>query len=109
MASYPSIPFWSEKRPLGNGRNISIAETGDIHAANFDVIDAYEIKLSHPLTNSTDAATLRTFYNTNKDAENTITIGGDTWDFQFSGPYQESDNRSPVLLDMEVTIVATKQ
>jgi hypothetical protein len=74
MATYPSIGKRTTVRAL-NDRKTDISDAGGVRIVDLSAAQVYEVKVEHPLINSTDLATLRTFWSTNKNAANSITAG----------------------------------
>ena len=75
MATYPtSIGKRTSVRAL-NDRRTDVSDAGDVRIVDLTAAQVYEIKVEHPYINSTDLATLRTFFTTNKNVSNTIAAG----------------------------------
>jgi hypothetical protein len=74
MATYPSLGKRTTVRAL-NDRKTDISEAGGVRIVDLSAAQVYEVQVDHPLINSTDLATLRSFWTTNKNSANTITAG----------------------------------
>lgn len=107
MAAYPSIGLQHNIRPL-NPRRVNVSDAGTVRSIDLNEVTAYRIAIVHPLVNSTDRATLQTFYDTNRDAVNTITLAGDTYDVQFVNDYSV-DSVNASFFNLSVVMKGTKQ
>ena len=74
MASYPSIGKKTKVRALNN-RPVDISDAGTPRIVDLAAAQVYQIDVEHPLINSTDLATLRTFWTTNKNLNVTLSAG----------------------------------
>ena len=75
MATYPTtIGKRTAVRAL-NDRKTDISEAGGVRIVDLSAAQVYEVQVAHPLINSTDLTTLRTFWTTNKNVANTIAAG----------------------------------
>jgi hypothetical protein len=68
MATYPSLAMHpSSRRILRDGRDEEIATSGKLYLRNLYTSDRYDFEIVHEALNSTDVATLVSFYGTNKN------------------------------------------
>lgn len=75
MATYPTtIGKKTTVRAL-NDRKADVSDAGDVRIVDLSAAQVYEVRVEHPLINSTDLATLRSFFTTNKNVSNTIAAG----------------------------------
>lgn len=83
MAAYPSLGRRTRVRALNN-RKTDISESGTVRIVDLSAAQVYQINVEHPLIDSTDRATLRSFWTTNKNLVVTITAGdGYSYDAYF--------------------------
>ena len=107
MAAYPSIGLQHNISPL-NPRISDVSDAGTVRTVDLNEVTAYRISITHPLIDSTDRATLQTFYDTNRDSVNTITLAGDTYDVQFMQDYSV-ESVSSAFFDLSTVLVGNKQ
>jgi hypothetical protein len=106
MAAYPSIGLQHDIKPA-NQRRVSISEAGTVRFVNLGDATAYTIRLTHPIINSTDRDTLLTFYTTNKNNVNTITLAGAAYNVHFLHDY-EVESLSASYFTLSVTLAGVK-
>lgn len=106
MAAYPSIGLQHSIRPLNDIR-FNVSDSGVIRGVDLGEATAYEITLTHPLVDSTDRATLQTFYDTYKTSTNTITLAGDGYNVWFKSDYRV-DSVSASFFNLTVTLHGVK-
>lgn len=111
MAAYPTSPsFRTSVEPL-NETTITVSESGVPRGTNLTASTAVRIIVEHPAISSSQVATLRSFYNTNKSADNTITAAdGVTYDVNFKSAYRVfSFKNSPTLFTATTELVGNAQ
>lgn len=90
MAAYPSlasVPRETSIRPATR-RRFDYADDGTVRGRSLGEEDAYEITVTHPVITAAELATLRAFYDTNKDVDNTIDgPDGEDYDVNFQSDY----------------------
>ena len=106
MAAYPSIALQHDIRPA-NPRRVSISDAGTVRLVSLGEATAYTIRLVHPIINSTDRDTLLTFYSTNKNNANTITLAGSGYNIYFLSDY-EVESVSASFFTLSVTVAGVK-
>lgn len=107
MATYPSIGMQAKAEPINN-RIVNVSDAGTVRSIDLGAVTAYRITVTHPMISSTDKGTLETFYSTNKNNTNAITIDGTTYDVQFDRDYSvESVNST--LFTLTVSMSGVKQ
>ena len=107
MAAYPSIGLRHNIKPL-NPRKGDVSDAGTVRTVDLNEVTAYRIVITHPYTDSTDRATLQSFYDTNRNSVNTITIAGDTYDVQFMQDY-EVESEGSAFVHMVTVLEGNKQ
>lgn len=107
MATYPSIGMQARAEPI-NSRIVDVSDAGTVRSVDLGAVTAYRITVVHPLINSTDKGTLETFYSTNKNNTNAITIDGTTYDVQFMSDYVVESNNS-TLFTLTAYMAGVKQ
>jgi hypothetical protein len=106
MAAYPSIGLNADIEPITQ-RIVDISDAGTIRSADLNNTTVYRIKITHPIITSAEKSTLLTFYTTNKNNSNTITLDGDAYTTQFESDYEVS-NISATWFSARVSLVGTK-
>lgn len=106
MAAYPSIALKHTKRPA-LGRDIDVSVAGTIRGVDVGRATVYRIIIEHPLVNQADRDILLSFYDTNKNVNNTITLGGTDYSVQFTSDYEEQSEGSS-FYNLSVTMVGVK-
>lgn len=107
MAAYPSIGKRTKVRAL-NDRKTDISEAGTVRIVDLSAAQVYQIAVEHPLLNSTDLATLRTFWTTNKNLVVTISAGdGYSYDAYFVNE-PEVEVVNSVRSNVRVTLVGNR-
>ena len=86
MASFPTFDGISPESNLNPdaGLNVRLSEGGNVHGRRAYDAAVYRMTIVYELLDSTDRATLDTFYETNKDSVNAVTIDGTTYDVLFT-------------------------
>jgi hypothetical protein len=107
MAAYPSIGLRHDIRPL-TARRVDVSDAGTIRSVDLGDETVYRIAITHPVINSTDRDTLLAFYVANRNAVNTITLAGSTYDTQFEGDYAV-ESISADYFNLSVGLVGVKQ
>lgn len=74
MAAYPSIGMRTRVRAM-NDRKADVSDAGTVRLVDLGASQVYQITVEHPLLGSTDLATLRSFWTTNKNLSVTLTAG----------------------------------
>lgn len=74
MAAYPTLPMRTRVRVL-NDRQAEFSESGAVRMQDFGAVRIYEISVDHPLITTSEASTLRSFYESNRLVSLTITAG----------------------------------
>ena len=111
MAAYPTSPsFRTTVQPL-NETTITVSESGIPRGTNLTASSAVRIVVEHPAISSSQVATLRSFYETNKSSDNTITAAdGVTYDVNFKAGYSvTSFKNSSTLFTATITLVGNAQ
>lgn len=107
MAAYPSIGKRTKVRAL-NDRKTDVSEAGTVRIVDLSAAQVYQIAVEHPLINSTDLATLRTFWTTNKNLVVTISAGdGYSYDAYFVNE-PEVEVVNSVRSNVRVTLVGNR-
>lgn len=107
MAAYPSIGKRTRVRAL-NDRKADVSDAGTVRIVDIAAAQVYQIIVEHPLINSTDLATLRTFWSTNKNVVNSITAGdGYTYNVYFVNE-PEVEVINSVRSNVRVTLVGNR-
>ncbi len=106
MAAYPSIGLQHDIRPL-TARRVDVSEAGGIRSVDLGDATVYRIALAHPVINSTDRDTLLAFYVANKNAVNTITLAGSTYNTHFESDYAV-ESISAAYFNLSVNLVGVK-
>jgi hypothetical protein len=107
VAAYPSIGKRTKVRAL-NDRKTDISEAGTVRIVDLSAAQVYQIAVEHPLLNSTDLATLRTFWTTNKNLVVTISAGdGYSYDAYFVNE-PEVEVVNSVRSNVRVTLVGNR-
>jgi len=91
-----------------NSRRVDVSDAGTVRLVALSEETAFTIDITHPIIDSTDRDTLLTFYQTNKNNTNTITLAGSTYDVLFAGDYAV-ESVSASYYTLSVTLVGTKQ
>lgn len=107
MATYPSIGLQHDIRPLSK-RRIDVSDAGTVRSVDLNETTVYRIAIKHPIINSTDRDTLVSFYTTNKNNVNAITLAGATYDTHFEADYRV-ESISASYFDLSVVLVGVKQ
>lgn len=107
MASYPSVGLQYDMRPVTT-RRTSISVSGTIRTVDLSQTTVYRISVTHPIIDSTDLSTLQTFYSTNKNNTNAITLGGVTYDTHFESDYQV-EAVSASYYNVSVSLIGVEQ
>lgn len=107
MATYPSIGLKHDIRPNAP-REVLVADSGAVRAFDLGAATTYRISITHPIINATDRDTLLTFYATNKNSTNAITLAGSTYDVLFEDEYRVQ-SISASYFTLSVTLTGTKQ
>ena len=85
MATFPTfdgISPQSSSNPDA-GLNVRLSEGGNVHGRQAYSATVYRWTIIYELLDATDRAELDTFYETNKENVNAVTIDGTTYDVRF--------------------------
>jgi len=110
MAAYPTTPGFKTNsiRPLMKVRPRP-AESGLIRGSSLASSYPMRITITHPLITAAEMATLRTWWDTNKDSDNTLIARGITYDVNVETDYDVSDERSPTYENVGISFIGTRQ
>ena len=108
MAAYPSSPGYRVTRQVLTSRRYRVSEGGTVRGSSLAAVDAYRFTITHPWIDSTDMGTLQTWYDTNKDLDNTITVDSVAYDVNVEGDYVVERHNSTYRTAV-IKLVGTKQ
>ena len=85
MATFPTFDGISPESSVDPdaGLRVRLSEGGNVHGRRAYDAPVYQWTIVYELLDATDRATLDTFYETNKDSVNAVTIDGVTYDVRF--------------------------
>lgn len=86
MATFPTFDGISPSSSSGPdaGLRVRLSEGGNVHGRQAYAATVYSWSIVYELLDATDRATLDTFYETNKESVNAVTIDGTTYNVRFT-------------------------
>ena len=109
MPAYPTTPAYkSTVKPISRTR-FKTTESGKARGNNLAGETLYRITVEHPFITSSQVTTLQTFYDTNKDADNTITANdGRTYDVNFESDFT-FNTTNQTYFTAKTTLIGNRQ